>query len=60
MIYIVTIRTGRDEGNEKLHFEFTQDEINKLKKDSIKTNYDGSLVMKNGDVIQYEKEGGKQ
>ena len=50
MKYNITVRTI----TEKLHFTFNQAELDKLKKDVVKTNYDGSYKMKNGDVVEVE------
>tara|TARA_R100000808_G_C2134679_1_gene143186 strand:+ start:307 stop:480 length:174 start_codon:yes stop_codon:yes gene_type:complete len=52
--YNIIVWTGKNKGNEKLHFTFTQSELNKLKKDVEKTNYDGSYKMKNGDIVKVE------
>jgi len=38
---------------EKLYFILDKKQINKLKKDIIKTNYDGSVILKNGDRIEF-------
>ena len=54
MKYNITVRTSNDQGNEKLYFTFTQTQLDNLKKDAVKTNYDGSLKMKNGDIVEVE------
>ena len=37
---------------DKLYLTLNKNQFNKLKKDVIKTNYDGSLTLKNGDIIE--------
>ena len=39
----------------KIHLNFTKKEFEKVKKDVVKTNYDGSLVLKNGDIVEIHK-----
>ena len=40
---------------EKIHIDFTKEQFQKIKKDVIKTNFDGSLKLKNGDIIKVYK-----
>lgn len=47
---VVTIIT-KENPTEKVIMKFSDSTICKMKKDSIKTNYDGSLIMPNGDLI---------
>ena len=54
MKYNITVWTGEDQGNEKLHYTINQKQLNNIKKDVVKTNYDGSYKMKNGDVVEVE------
>ena len=46
----VTIRTKQNP-TEKTTWEFDSSTISKIKKDAVKTNFDGSLIMPNGDLI---------
>ena len=53
--YNLTVR----EGNvafpyKKRYYTFTQTELNNLKKDVVKVNFDGSYKMTNGDVVEVE------
>ena len=41
--------------NDKIHIDFTKAQFQKIKKDVIKTNFDGSLKLKNGDIIKVYK-----
>ena len=52
---IVTIIT-KENPTKKVIMEFSDSTICKMKKDSIKTNYDGSLIMPNEDLIIIHKE----
>ena len=56
MQYNITVRKGNKAfPYRKLHYTFTQYEFYKLKKDVVKTNYDGSFVMTNGDIVEVEE-----
>ena len=48
----VKIWIATDDGIDKVYRNFTNKEFNKIKKQSVKTNNDGSLVMNNGDIVK--------
>lgn len=54
----VTVYTldKNEDGIIKFHYLFTQKQMDTVKKHSVKTNYDGSFVMKNGDLIVITEE----
>ena len=53
--YNLTVREGSVAfPNQKKYYTFTETELNNLKKDILKENYDGSYEMTNGDVIEIE------
>ena len=37
--------------SEKMYIELNEKQFSKLKKDVVKKNYDGSLKMRNGDIV---------
>jgi len=41
--------------NDKIHIDFTKEQFKKIKKDVAKTFFDGSLMLKNGDIIKVYK-----
>ncbi len=40
---------------DKIHIDFTNKQFQEIKKHIVKTNFDGSYTLKNGDVIQVYK-----
>jgi hypothetical protein len=48
----VKIWITKDYGIDKVYMTFTDKEFSKIKKQSVKTNNDGSFVMNNGDIIE--------
>lgn len=53
--YNVTVWTGEDQGNEKLHYTIDQKQLDKLKKDAISIDYSGAYELKNGDLVEVEE-----
>lgn len=51
----VKIWINTDSGIDKVYMTFTDKEFNKIKKESVKINNDGSLVMSNGDIVEEVK-----
>ena len=50
------VNHGSFSSEEKVTMKFSLTFIKKLKKDAIKTNYDGSIEMENGDHITFHKD----
>jgi len=40
---------------DKIHIDFTNKQFQEIKKDVVKTNFDGSYTLKNGDIIEVYK-----
>ena len=57
MKYEITVRLNcpTEAGDSEVYFTCTEDKLNNLKKDAKRVNYDGSLVMENNDIIEWEK-----
>ena len=56
MKYNITVWTiNNNKMPEKLHYTFNQSELDELEEEIVKTNYDGSFVMTNGDIVEVEE-----
>ena len=54
--YNVTVLEGNTMFSyKKLHYTFTQSELDKLKKDIVGRDYSGAYKMKNGDLVEVEE-----
>ena len=55
--YNVTIWLSKkaEDGTDKVHLTFDEEEIKKVKKSIKSKRYDGSFNMKNGDIVEIEK-----